>query len=266
MTAKLLCIGDLVGSPGRRIVTDRLAALVEQHDIDCTIVNAENVASGSGITPGIYQKLLKAGVQLFTLGDHIYRRKEIIPTLETSEQVVRPANLPNAAPGRELAIYETGDGTVVAVFSLLGRLFMKLPVDCPFKAADRVLSSVPDNVNVIVCDIHAEATSEKVAMGWHLDGRVSLVFGTHTHVATADERVLPRGTGYITDLGMTGPHDSVLGRDKQRVLRYLTTGVPNRFDVATDDVCISGVVAEVNPQTGHCQAIYRISVRGDSSS
>ncbi|MCB9849235.1 MAG: TIGR00282 family metallophosphoesterase [Phycisphaerales bacterium] len=261
MRIKVLCIGDVVGSPGRRALAQELSKIVAEHEIACAIVNGENIASGSGITPALFEKLIKSGANLVTLGDHIYRRKEIIPILETSERVVRPANLAHGAPGKEFAIYQTHAGPKVAVISLLGRLYMKLPSDCPFRAAERVLGKLPDDVRIVIVDLHAEATSEKIAMGWHLDGRVSLIFGTHTHVQTADERVLPGGTGYISDLGMTGPYDSVLGRDKGAVLQSMVTAVPARFEVATDDVRISGVIAEINADNGHCTGIERLHVR-----
>jgi len=263
MRLKILCLGDVVGSPGRRALAQVLPELVERHDIDCTIVNAENLAAGSGITPPLFEKLIRSGVNLVTLGDHIYRRKEFISVLETSERVVRPANLASGAPGREFAIYETNRGVRIAVISLLGRLFMRMPSDCPFRAAERVLAKIPGDVRVVVVDLHAEATSEKVAMGWFLDGRVSLLVGTHTHVPTADERVLPAGTGYVTDLGMTGPYESVLGRCKDAVLQSLVTSVPARFDVASDDVRICGVIAEINADSGHCVGIERLSVKVD---
>lgn len=258
MRIKLLCAGDVVGGPGRRAIAAGVPRLVQQHGIACTIVNGENVASGSGITPALYEKLLKSGVDLLTLGDHIYRRREIISVLETSDRVVRPANLPPTAPGREFAIYETKAGVKVAVFSLLGRLYMKLPVDCPFRAADRVLGKIPRDVKIVVCDIHAEATSEKVALGWYLDGRVSVLFGTHTHIPTADAKILPNGTGYVTDLGMTGPYDSVLGRQKEHVLQAMVSGVPIRFEVADGDASLSGIIAEVNADSGRCTFIERV--------
>lgn len=264
MRLKLLCIGDVVGSPGRRALAHLLPRVVQEQDIACTIVNAENVASGSGITPGLYEKLMKSGVNLMTLGDHIYRRREIIPLLETSERVVRPANLPNTAPGREYAVYETGQGVKIAVISVLGRLFMRTQADCPFRAVERVLGRLPQDVRIVVVDMHAEATSEKIAMGWYLDGKVSVLFGTHTHVATADERILPQGTGYVTDLGMTGPYDSVLGRNKDNVLQAMVTGVPIRFEVAEDDTHLSGIIAEINAESGRCVNIERIRVRDDA--
>ena len=262
MTVRILCIGDVVGHPGRRIVADGLGDLVTRHKIDCVIVNAENAAGGSGLTVSIYEKLLARGVHLITLGDHIYRRKEIIPVLESSEHLVRPVNLPPGAPGREFAIHTTAGGVRVAVISALGRLFMKLPVDCPFRGVDRVLSKLPTDVRVVVVDMHAEATSEKVAMGWHLEGRSSVVFGTHTHVPTADERVLPKGTAYISDVGMTGPYDSILGRKKDRVLSAMVTGVPKSFDIAEDDLRLCGIMAEVNAATGRAISVRRICHRG----
>lgn len=258
MRLKILCIGDVVGSPGRRALAQELPRLVAEHSVACVIVNGENIASGSGITPPLFEKLLKSGANLVTLGDHIYRRKEIIPLLETSERVVRPANLAVGAPGREFALYETAGGPRVAVISVLGRLYMKTTSDCPFRAVERVLSKLPADVRIVIVDMHAEATSEKVAMGWFLDGRVSLLFGTHTHIATADERVLPGGTGYITDVGMTGPYDSVLGREKSAVLQSMVTSVPVRFDVAEDDVRICGVMAEINSDSGRCVNVERI--------
>ena len=262
MQIKLLCVGDVVGAPGRHALCEALKVIVPERSIDCVIVNAENAAGGSGLTPTIYEKILHYGVDVVTLGDHIYRRREIIPVLETSENMVRPANLPAAAPGKTYVICQTASNHRVAVISLLGRLFMKTPVNCPFAAVDKVLASLPCDVKLIVVDLHAEATSEKVAMGWHLDGRVSFLFGTHTHVPTADERVLPKGTAYVTDLGMTGPYDSVLGRTKERVLTSMISAVPSSFDVATDDVRLCGAVVTVESTTGHATHIERITFNG----
>lgn len=261
MTLKILCVGDVVGSPGRRVLQEGLRQLVAEQKIDCAIVNAENVASGSGITEALYEKIVKAGANLITLGDHIYRRGEIIPVLERVENMVRPANLPAGAPGREFALFEVQGGYRVAVISILGRMFMKPPVNCPFAAADRVLAAIPKDVKIIVLDMHAEATSEKVAMGWHLDGRVSAVVGTHTHIPTADERVLPKGTAYITDLGMTGPYDSVLGRQKESVIGTMMSGVPKRLDVTEGDARMCGVIVEVEPTTGLATKIERVCYR-----
>lgn len=258
MLLKLLCVGDVVGSPGRRVLARGLTALSAEHGIHCNIVNVENVAAGSGLTQKLYDKLIANGVHLMTMGDHVYRRREIISVMETSDCIVRPANLAPEAPGREYAIYQTESGHRVAVVAVLGRLYMRVQSDCPYRAVNRVLSALPDDVHAVVVDLHGEATSEKIAMGWHLDGRVSVVFGTHTHVPTADERVLPRGTAYITDLGMTGPYDSVLGRDKERVLRAMVSSVPAPFDVATDDPRLCGIVVEVDTETRLARSIQRV--------
>lgn len=256
----LLCIGDVVGRPGRNVISQALPRLVKEHAIDCVIANVENAAAGSGLTESQYEKFLRYGVHLMTLGDHIYRRKELMPILERSDQIVRPANYPKEAAGRDFAVFTTRRGPAVAVISLMGRLFMRPPCDCPFRAIDRVLEKLPPEVKIIVVDMHAEATSEKIAMGWHLNGRVSLLFGTHTHVTTADERILNHGTAYITDLGMTGPYDGVLGRLKERVLRSLTTGMPSPFDVASDDVQLCGVLVKIESETGRARSIERIRV------
>ena len=264
MQVNLLCIGDVVGRPGRFAVSQALPALIKKYDLHSVICNAENIAGGSGLTPQLYDKLRRYGVDLVTLGDHIYRRREIVPVLESSDRIVRPANLSASAAGRTFAIHETRIGPKVAVISLLGRLYMKLQTDCPFNAVDKVISQLPPEVKIIVIDIHAEATSEKIAMGWHLDGRASLVFGTHTHVPTADERVLPHGTAYITDVGMTGPYDSVLGRRKDRVVRTLITHMPNPYDVATEDPRLCGVVVQVDSTTGRATHIERISIAESS--
>ncbi len=258
MELSILCIGDVVGSPGRLALREGLTSIRASRQIDCVIANVENVAGGSGLTPQLYEKMRGYGVNLFTLGDHIYRRREIIPILETSDNIVRPANLPTTAPGREFAIYHTSTGQSIAVVSVLGRLFMKTMGDCPYAAVDRTLRAIPKTVSAIVVDMHAEATSEKVAMGWHLDGRASVLFGTHTHIQTADERVLPKGTAYITDLGMTGPYDSVLGRDKKRVLATMATGLPNKFDVATDDARLCGIIVTVDTKIGRATQIERV--------
>jgi len=264
MLIKILCVGDVVGPPGRRLLGPALARLSAEHGLHCNIVNVENTAAGSGLTPALYDKLVAGGVQLMTMGDHVFRRRDIISVLEKSERIVRPANLAPQAPGREFAIHQTESGHRVAVVSILGRLFMRVQADCPFRAIDRVLGAIPDDVHAIVVDVHAEATSEKVALGWHLDGRVSVVFGTHTHIPTADECILPGGTAYITDLGMTGPYDSVLGRDKDRVLGSMLSSVPRPFDVATGDVRLCGILVEVDTETGKAQAIQRIRVDGDA--
>ncbi len=260
MQLNILYIGDVVGTPGRQALKQALPRVVNERKIDCVIVNAENAVSGSGLNPTLYDKIIGCGVHLITLGDHVYRRKEIIPILEREPNIVRPANLPISAPGRSFAVMEVG-GQKVAVVLVLGRLFMKVMADCPYAAMDRVLADVPKDVKIVVVDMHAEATSEKVAMGWYLDGRVSAVVGTHTHIPTADERILPKGTAYITDVGMTGPYDSVLGREKEFVVRAMTTSVPAQFTVAQGDPRMCGVVVGVDTDTGRAVSIERISIK-----
>lgn len=265
MPLRILALGDIVGRPGRQVVHQKLPLLMRQHQVDLVIANAENIAGGSGITPNLFNKLRSYGVDVVTLGDHIYKRIEIVPTLLASERIIRPANLSTNAAGRTFTIVATNGGVSVAVFSLLGRIYMNLPCDDPFAAADRVLGQIPKSVRVIVCDMHAEASSEKVAMGHWLDGRVSLVFGTHTHIPTADAKILPGGTAFQADLGMCGPYDSVLGRRKDRVLKFMTTNMPHAFEVATGDVRLCGALAEIDPDSGKAISIQRIEVSGEST-
>jgi len=262
MKINILCVGDIVGRPGRRILADKLLPLVKEHGIDCVIANAENAAGGSGLTPQIYEKLLKYGVNLITLGDHAYRKREIVETLERADNIVRPANLSPCAAGKDFALYQTSKGATVAVVSLIGRIFMK-PADCPYAAIDKILPSLKQKADIIVVEMHAEATSERVAMGYYLDGKVSAVFGTHTHIPTADERILPKGTAYITDIGMTGPHDSVLGRKTENVIKAFRTQMPFPFEVATGDVRIDAVLIRVDSTTKMAENIERLSVTAE---
>lgn len=255
---RVLLIGDIVGRPGKRAVARLLPGLIRERQIDFVIANAENTAAGSGLTPNQFHKLRHQGVDCCTMGDHIYRRRELLPLLETTDRIVRPANYPPESLGRPWTVLTARNAVPVAVVSLMGRTFMNVRADCPFHAADRVLAELPDDVQVIVFDVHAEATAEKVALGWHLAGRASVVAGTHTHVPTADERILPGGTAYITDLGMTGPFDSVLGRDRHAVVRSLVTGMPEPYTVAQHDVRLCGLLVELDPATGQAQAIERI--------
>jgi len=259
MKLNILCIGDIVGRPGRRIVADKLKQLVRKLSIDCVIANAENAAGGSGLTPQIYNKLLRYGVNLITLGDHTYRKRDIIKTLEVADNIARPANLSEFAAGRGVGVYKTGKGPTVAVISLIGRMFMR-PADCPYSAVDRILPQLQQQADIIFVDFHAEATSEKVAMGYHLDGRVSCVFGTHTHIVTADEKILPKGTAYITDIGMTGGHDSVLGRGAKNVLKSFRTQMPVPFEIATDDVKMSAIVVTTDGNSKQAERIERIKI------
>jgi metallophosphoesterase (TIGR00282 family) len=256
---RLLLIGDVVGKPGRHICVRAVRGLRAAEQIDLVVANAENVAGGSGITPELYRELLAAGIDGVTMGDHVYRRREIFSLMQTDGRIVRPANYPLSAPGRELMILQTHQQIPVAVFCLQGRVFMP-PVDCPFAAADRVLQSVPESVRVILVDFHAEATSDKQLMGRYLDGRVSAVLGTHTHVPTADEQILPKGTAFQCDVGMTGPHESILGRRIDRVLETTRTFRPTHYEVAQNDVRIHGTVVDVDPQTGHAASIRRLTV------
>jgi 2',3'-cyclic-nucleotide 2'-phosphodiesterase len=251
---RILFIGDIVGSPGRRIVEERLADLVSGQQLDLVIANGENSAAGFGITPRLADELFAAGAEVITGGNHIWDRKEILEYVGHEPRLLRPANFAAGNPGRGLYCGTARNGVAYAVLNLQGRVFMASN-DCPFRTADRELAAIPPEVKVIVVDFHAEATSEKQAMGWYLDGRVSAVIGTHTHVATADARVLPHGTGYITDAGMTGPHDSVIGMEKKAIIQRFLDGLPARFEVAEKDIRMNAVLLEVEPSTGHCLSI-----------
>jgi 2',3'-cyclic-nucleotide 2'-phosphodiesterase len=266
MPLRILCLGDIVGRPGRQIVHQKLPALVRDRKVDLVVANAENIAGGSGITQNLFHKLRSYGVDVVTLGDHVYKKLDIVPSLQSSERIVRPANLSPHAAGRAFTVVNTNAGVPVAVFCVLGRIFMnQLPADDPFAASERILMQLPRSVRVSVCDVHAEASSEKVAMGHWLDGRCSVVFGTHTHIPTADAKVLPGGTAFISDLGMCGPYDSVLGRRKDRVVKYMTTNMPHSFDVAVGDVRLCGALAEVDTETGRAVSIERVEVAGGNA-
>ena len=265
MPLRILALGDIVGRPGRQVVHAKLPALVRERKVDFVVANAENIAGGSGITRNLFDKIRSYGIDVVTLGDHIYKKVDIVPTLQSSERIVRPANLARDAAGRPFTCVTTNGGVNVCVFSVLGRIFMNMPADDPFAAADRVLEQMPGSVRVCVADLHCEATSEKIALGHWLDGRVSFMFGTHTHVPTADAKILPGGSAFITDLGMCGPYDSVLGRRKERVVKYMTTNMPVPFDVATGDVRLCGAIAEVDETTGRALSIERVEVQGDNA-
>lgn len=260
---RILFIGDIVGRPGRRAVAERLPELVAQHQPGVVIANCENAAAGFGITPELVEELFATGIDVLTSGNHIWDRKEILPYFEQGakrERLLRPANYPGA-PGQGVYIGERPGGVRTAVLNLQGRVFMP-DIDCPFKTADRLLEQIPHEVRVIVVDMHAETTSEKQAMGWYLDGRVSAVLGTHTHVQTADEKILPQGTAYVSDVGMTGPYEGIIGNEKQSVLQRFLTGLPARFEVAEGDVRLCGAVVDVDEQTGRARAIERIALAG----
>ena len=255
---RIVMIGDIVGKPGRRVVQQQLPAVRRQYEPDVIIANAENIAGGSGITPALFQRLLSYGIDGVTLGDHVYRQREILPVLRDHPRISRPANLPGAAVGQRWLELTTPTGAKLIVITLLGRLFMTgAAADDPFAAADALLRELPDDAAVLV-EIHAEATSEKVALGHHLDGRVAAVVGTHTHIPTADPRILPQGTAYMTDLGMSGPYDSVLGRRKDRVLQFMTTAMPAPFDVAEGDPRLCGVFIEIDDASGRATRCERV--------
>jgi metallophosphoesterase (TIGR00282 family) len=253
---RILFLGDVVGPPGLERIRQALPGVITTESLDLVIANGENAANGSGITPRQYRQLRAAGVDAVTLGDHIYRRMEILAALENEDRICKPANFPPAAPGRDFILVPARDGTPVGVVSLLGRTFMR-PVDCPFLAADRVLAEVSAHAKCIVVDVHAEATADKYLLGHHLKGRVSAVLGTHTHVPTADEHIMAGGTAYITDVGMCGPHDSILGRRIDRVLPTTIDFIPSMFEVASGDVRLNGVILDVDPATGRAESIRR---------
>jgi metallophosphoesterase (TIGR00282 family) len=259
---RILFIGDIVGAPGLAFVRRAVPYLRTAESLDVVVANAENSTNGSGLAPRDYRHLRAAGVDAITLGDHIYKKFDIAGVLnDPTEPVCKPANFPAAAPGRDHVLVRIGSLSV-AVISLTGRTFMR-PVDCPFTAADRVLTSLSlsGTANVILVDVHAEATADKYLLAHHLDGRVTAVLGTHTHVQTADEQVLPGGTAFLCDAGMTGPHDGILGRRADRVLHTTTTFEPTTFDVATGDVRLCGAILDADPETGKATAIRRVVLR-----
>ena len=255
---KLLLIGDVVGKPGRAALLDRLQDLKEQHRIDLTIINAENVAGGFSITPAIADLLFASGVDVMTSGNHIFDKHEVIDYIRKQPKLLRPANYPPDTPGNGMWVGEV-KGTRVAVINLLGRIFMA-PADDPFRIANELMSSLDDNVKVRIVDMHAEATSEKSAMGWHLDGRVSVVYGTHTHVQTADERILHEGTAFITDLGMTGSYGGVIGMKKGDIIHRFMSPIHRKPDHSKSEVRICGAVVDVDEETGKARSIERINL------
>ena len=257
---KLLVIGDVVGNPGREAVRALVPQLRRRHDLDLVVANCENVSGGAGVTPKNAQELLGSGVDALTSGQHIWRYPEIGPYLNQERRIIRPANYPPGAPGAGATIVEARDGTRVGLLNLVGRVFLE-NVDCPFRVGQREVERLRAETPVILVDMHAEATSEKVAMGWHLDGQVSAVVGTHTHIQTADERLLPKGTAYLTDLGMTGPYDSVIGRRVDQILERFLSGLPRRFEVPETNVILCGAIIEIDAKTGGAQQITRVQER-----
>ena len=254
----ILLIGDVVGRPGRELVQRAVRALVDRHQLDLVIANAENAAAGFGLTKDIGDTLLEAGVDVMTSGNHIWDKKEVLDYIGLEPRLPRPANYPAGVPGRGTYVAQTGDGRAIGVINVMGRVFMPA-LDDPFAVALREIEAIRHRTRVIIVDFHAEATSEKVAMGWHLDGKVTAVIGTHTHVQTADERLLPNGTAYLTDVGMTGPHDSIIGMEVAPSLARFLTGMPVKFEPASGNPRLNGVIIQADDRTGRATGITRIS-------
>ncbi|PYQ95523.1 MAG: TIGR00282 family metallophosphoesterase [Acidobacteria bacterium] len=259
---RLLFIGDIVGRPGRDLVRYGLPAIVERHQIDLVIANAENSAAGFGITREIGDHLLEWGVDVMTSGNHIWDKKEALDYIGAEPRLLRPANYPAGAPGNGSYLARTRDGRSVGVVNVMGRVFM-LNIDDPFTSVLREIETLKQRTRIVFVDFHAEATSEKIAMGWHLDGRVTAVVGTHTHVQTADERIMPKGTAYLTDVGMTGPHDSIIGVEIEAALGRFLTALPAKFDTATGNPRLNAVIIEADEATGRATGIERLSLSAD---
>jgi len=253
----ILLVGDIVGRPGRELVRTGLRALVDHHEIDLVIATAENSAAGFGVTKDIGDTLLEAGVDVMTSGNHIWDKKEVLEYIRAQPRLLRPANYPSGVPGRGSYVAQTRDGRAVGVINAMGRVFMQ-PLDDPFAVVPREIEAIRHRTRVIIVDFHAEVTSEKTAMAWHLDGRVTAVIGTHTHVQTADERILPNGTAYLTDVGMTGPHDSIIGMEVGPSLARFLSGMPSKFEPATGNPRLHGVIIEADDRTGRATRITRI--------
>lgn len=254
---KLLFIGDIVGEPGRRAVRELLPGIVKNETVGCVVANAENAAGGSGITPDIAEELFSYGIHVITSGDHIWKRKEIVEVLGQDKRILKPLNYPKETPGFGSAIVEPKKGVKIGVINLLGRTFMQA-VECPFRTSREEIENLRKITPNIFVDMHAEATSEKIALGWYLDGLVTAIMGTHTHVQTADEKILPEKTAYITDTGMTGPFDSVIGRRKEEVLNRFITQMPTRFQMAEKDIWMNAVLIDFDERSGKANSIKRI--------
>ncbi|MBU0605546.1 MAG: TIGR00282 family metallophosphoesterase [Candidatus Omnitrophica bacterium] len=254
---KILFIGDVVGAPGRSVVEALVPKIKKREGIDFVIVNGENVAAGSGVTPALAGELFGYGADVITSGDHIWKRKEMVVELGSDKRLLRPANYPAGAPGFGYGIFEAGPGRNVGVLNLVGRVFMTA-VECPFRTAKEAIDKIKDRSKIIIVDIHAEATSEKIALGYYLDGQVSAVLGTHTHVQTSDEKILPGGTAFISDVGMTGPFDGVIGRKKEQIIRRFLTQLPTKFEMAEGDIQLHGVILDIDDKTGRALSITRV--------
>jgi metallophosphoesterase (TIGR00282 family) len=256
----ILILGDVVGKPGRDVIAALLPQILKKHKIDFTIANIENAAGGAGITPKVVDELSGLGVDVLTTGDHIWDRREILDIVDIKDNFLRPANYPEGTPGKGYCVIEK-DKNFIGVLNVQGRVFMKPAVDCPFKKSAEIINKIKTKTPIIIVDMHAEATSEKIALGHFLDGQVSAVIGTHTHVQTADEKILSQGTAYITDIGMCGPCDSVIGQKKEKIIERFLTSMPLRFEVATDDVQLQGVIIEIDEKSGKAKKIERIQRR-----
>ncbi len=259
----LLFIGDIIGEPGRMILARKLGGLIESEAIDLVVANGENAAGGFGITPKIAKELFDQGVDVITSGNHVFDKKEIVDYIKKEGRLLRPANYPEGVAGSGSIIVETRTYDKVGIIHLMGRIFM-LPIDCPFRTARQEIARIKRETRAIIIDLHAEATSEKMALGWYVDGEVSAVIGTHTHVQTADETVLPRGTAYITDAGMTGPINSVIGIRKEEAIDKFLTQTPRRFEIAGGPSLLSGVIVDIDPLEGMAKSIRRIQIRDDN--
>jgi len=259
---KILFIGDIVGKPGRSILREHLAEVKERYSPDMVIANGENLAGGLGATAQLIREITEYGVDVVTMGNHVWRRAEFIKDIDSLNNVVRPANFPANSPGKQRIFYSLSDGRQVAVFNLVGRTFMDA-YDCPFRVGFEIARELKEKTPIVILDMHAEATSEKMAMGWYLDGTISAMLGTHTHVQTADERILPQGTAYITDVGMTGPHDGIIGMKTEQVLTRFVTGIPSRYEVAEKNLSFNGVVVVIDDTTGRATSIERIFLHFD---
>ncbi len=254
---KILFIGDIVGEPGRKAVEVLVPRIKKREGIEFVIGNGENSAAGSGITPGLAGELYGYGIDVLTSGDHIWKRKEILDYIGSDSRLLRPANYPPQAPGLGATVVRSESGTDVGVIDLIGRVFMQA-VECPFRVAKAEIERLKSKTRIVIVDMHAEATSEKIALGWYLDGLVSAVIGTHTHVQTADEKILPGGTAFISDAGMTGPFDGVIGRKKEQILARFLTQMPARFEMAEGDIQLHGVILDIDDKTGKAESIKRV--------
>jgi hypothetical protein len=253
----ILFIGDIVGKPGREAVAKLVCGLKKEYELEFVIANAENAAGGSGITDKVAQELFESGVDVLTSGDHIWKKREIFEVINAEQRILRPLNFPAGAPGTGWGVFRTTKNLKVGVICVLGRVFLEA-LECPFKTTKAAVEAISKETKIIIVDIHAEATSEKIALGWYLQGQVSAILGTHTHVQTADERILPLGSAYITDVGMTGPFDSVIGRRIEDVLERFLSSIPVRFEVAQDNVQLHGVIVDVDQNSGKARSIIRI--------